>query len=160
MEVITYQLLAQLGAAFAVVASLGLVAYELKQGRDVAIAELTLSVYQAETQQFLSVLDAEAYRSGAYKIEVSGEELSWDEKKNIDRVFMGYNGITVSKYQLWKLGLLSDGEWEWEIEKLKEYWTESDLWLETLYKGAQRNPHFLKMLDSVVAEWEAEKSQE
>ena len=74
MKLPTYQFVAQIGAAFAVVASLGLVAYELKQSRELAIGELALSVYEAETNLYLTILDAEAYNRGVYKLENNGGE--------------------------------------------------------------------------------------
>ena len=147
-----------MGAALAVVVSLGLVAYELKQSRDMAIGELTLSVYLAEANQYHAVLDSESYNRAAYKLEVSGEELTWDEGKNLSRVMMSSHGIAIAKFQLWKLGLLSDGEWDWEMEKIKENWAENDLWRETMYGGNYKNEHFLKMLDKITAEWELEKA--
>ncbi len=158
MEDTTYQIFTQLGAAFTVVVSLAMVAYELKQSRDVAKAELTLSVYQAEANQYLTILDQDAYRSAVYKTEVSGDELTWDEKKNLSRVFIAYNGITASKYQLWKLGLLTDGEWEWELEKVKGNLAESELWHDAMFQGNYRNPHFLQVMDGVKAEFEAERA--
>ncbi len=45
MKLPSYQFLAQMSAAFAVVVSLGFVAYELKQARDIALAE----IYQDKT---------------------------------------------------------------------------------------------------------------
>jgi hypothetical protein len=158
MKLPTYQFVAQMGAAIAVVGSLGLVAYELKQSRDMAIGELALSVYQAEAGQYLAVLDSEAYNRAVYKKEVSGEELTWGERKNLVRIITSANGITIAKYQLWNLGLLSDGEWEWEVEKIKDNWTQLDDWRETMYTGNYRNEHFMEMLDKITAEWEVEQA--
>ena len=56
MKLPTYQFVAQMGAAFAVVASLALVAYELKQSRDLAVGELALSVYELEASIYLELL--------------------------------------------------------------------------------------------------------
>jgi hypothetical protein len=158
MRLPTYQFVAQMGAAIAVVGSLGLVAYELKQSRDMAIGELALSVYQAENGQYLVALDSEAYNRAVYKKEVSGEELTWAERKNLLRIMTSANGITIAKYQLWNLGLLSDGEWEWEVEKTKNNWTLDDQWRETMYTGNHKNKHFIEMLDKITAEWEVEQT--
>jgi hypothetical protein len=106
MKLPTYQFVAQIGAAFAVVASLGLVAYELKQSRDLAVGELALSVYDAEADLYLTILDAEAYNRGIYKMESNGGELTWDERKNYWRVMMANQANTIAKFELWKLGLL------------------------------------------------------
>jgi len=156
MKLPTYQFVAQIGAAFAVVASLGLVAYELKQSRDLAVGELALSVYDAEADLYLTILDAEAYNRGIYKMESNGGELTWDERKNYWRVMMANQANTIAKFELWKLGLLSDAEWEWSVQQMKRNWTERPEDREIMYEGNLRNPEFLEMLDKLTTEWEAE----
>lgn len=157
MKLPAYQFVTQMGAAFAVVASLGLVAYELKQTRDMAVGELALSVYEVESSVYLQVLDAEAYNRAVDKLENGGGELTWSERKNLFRVIMASNGVTIAKFQLWKLGLLSDTEWEWEVQKVKNNWTDVASWRETMYTGNYQNSEFIKMLDDVTTEWEAER---
>lgn len=157
MKLPTYQFIAQMGAALAVVASLALVAYELKQARDMAIGELALSVYELESSLYLELLDAESYNSAVNKLENGESELTWAERKNLFRVIMAGNGITIAKFELWKLDLLSDSEWQWEIEKVKSNWTDVEVWRDTMYSGNYQNAEFIKMLDEVTAEWEAER---
>ena len=157
MKLPTYQFVAQIGAAFAVIASLGLVAYELKQSRDLAIGELALSVYEAETNLYLTILDAEAYNRGVYKLENNGGELTWDERKNFWRVRMANQGITIAKFELWKLGLLSDAEWEWSVQKMKESWITDPMQREIMLEGSFQNPEFIEFLNRLTADWEAER---
>lgn len=158
MKLPAYQFVAQMGAAFAVVASLGLVAYELKQNRDLAVGELALSVYEAESSLYLEILDADAYNRGVQKIESGEDNLTWAEQKNLFRIIMASNGITIAKFQLWTLGLLSDSEWDWEVQKVKNSWSEVAVWRDTMYTGNYQNADFIRMLDSVTADWEAERS--
>ena len=66
MKLPTYQFVAQMCAAIAVVGSLGLVAYELKQSRDMAVAELMLTTYMEEKDIFLAVADIDAYNSAVH----------------------------------------------------------------------------------------------
>ena len=158
MKLPTYQFVAQMAAAFAVALSLGLVAYELKQTRDMAVGELALSVYEAESSVYLEVLDAEAYNRAVYKLENGDEELTWAERKNLFRIIMAANGITIAKFELWRLGLLSDAEWNWEVEKVKDNWNTVGEWRQTMYSGNYRNIEFIEMLDGLTAEWEAERA--
>jgi hypothetical protein len=122
MKLPTYQFAAQIVAAFTVVVSLGFVAYELKQARDVATAELTISVIAMESEITHAVLDAESYNSGIYKFEVSGEELTHMEKRDRERVaFLNLLGSD-AKHLLWSSGLLTDGEWEFERAEILRQW--------------------------------------
>ena len=109
MKLPSYQFVAQMGAAFAVVVSLGFVAFELKQARDVATAELAISVIQMEIETRLAVLDVESYNSGIYKEEVSGEELTHMERTNRYRVTDTNILRWSAKHVLWSCGLLPDG---------------------------------------------------
>ncbi len=93
MKLPTYLFVVQMGAALAVVVSLGLVAYELKLSRDMAIGELALSVYLAEANQYHAVLDSESYNRAAYKLEVSGEGQSrWFVDRDIQPTLERRNG--------------------------------------------------------------------
>ncbi len=158
MKLPPYQFVAQMGAAFAVVASLGLVAYELKQSRDLAVGELALSVYQSESSLYLDILDTDAYNRAIQKLESNEDSLTWAEEKNLQRIIMASNGITIAKFQLWRLGLLGDSEWDWEVQKIKINWSELPQWRDTMYAGNYQNADFIKMLDSITAEWEADRS--
>ena len=122
MKLPSYQFVAQMGAAFAVVVSLGFVAFELKQARDVATAELAISVIQMEIETRLAVLDVESYNSGIYKEEVSGEELTHMERTNRYRVTDTNILRWSAKHVLWSFGLLPDGEWEHTKETILTSW--------------------------------------
>ncbi|MEP0203363.1 MAG: hypothetical protein ABJ084_03855 [Halioglobus sp.] len=123
MKLPAYQFVAQISAAIAVVVSLGFVAYELKQSRDVATAELTISLLDSRAQLYLSILDVETYNRGIYKGEVSGEELTYMEKKNRTRVRSAEWIRASAQHLLWESGLLAEGEWEWERSVILDIWT-------------------------------------
>jgi len=130
----TYQFIGQMLAALGVIISMGMVAYELKLSRDVAIAELMQEQYHAYSQTYMDVLDVEAYNRAAYKFEVSGEELTWAERKNSDRVDIRTLFIFMGQFHLWEMGLLKDGEWEDTEQDIKAMLasdtTTSELWKE------------------------------
>lgn len=160
MKLPTYQFLAQMGAAFAVVVSLGFVAFELKQARDVATAELSLAVIAMEAEDHRSILDAKSYNSYVYKTEVSGEELTHMEKKNRDRVFRGEVTQTKAKYVLWESGLLADGEWEYQRLAMLNWFSDRphtrpkpSLVDDDAYFGRKS---FDRVVRSLWAQWKAE----
>jgi hypothetical protein len=123
MKLPAYQFLAQMSAALAVVVSLGFVAYELKQSRDLAVAELLQETYLARAQTNIYVLDVDAYNSAYYKEAVSGEELTWLEKKAFDRVMQYEIALIATEFHLWEMGLIRDGEWEEREAMIKFYMT-------------------------------------
>ena len=95
--------------------------YELKQSRDLAVAELLQHSYLAYAESNINVLDVEAYNSGSYKLMVSGEELTWAEQKNMDRVREYDAAILAAEFHLWEMGLIRDGEWEDREAMIKFY---------------------------------------
>lgn len=125
MKLPTYQFVAQMCAAFAVVVSLGFVAYELKQSRDLAVAELLQEMHFARAQANLDVLDVEAFNRAVYKLLVSGEEYTWVEKKNLERVMSFDSELLRAEFHLWEMGLTRDGEWE-EREAMLKFWMAPD----------------------------------
>jgi len=112
MKLPSYQFFAQMAAAFAVVVSLGFVAYELKLARDVAKAE----VYQQRTamdQNYrLHMLDAEATRKAVRKLRNGEEALSEDEIADLlyeaDTAIMSAENV----FYQYQLGLLDEEEWK------------------------------------------------
>jgi hypothetical protein len=123
MKLPTYQLVAQMAAAFAVVVSLVLVAYELKLSRDLGMADLYLQraamlvEYKMDTYQNEILNDA-------YKQKV--EDPASLTKEQIDRmtwdadIVMTYNEAA---FQTNALGVLPESEWlsvESSVEKLAE----------------------------------------
>ncbi|TDG12853.1 hypothetical protein E2F43_14940 [Seongchinamella unica] len=158
MKLPTYQFVAQMAAAAAVVISLALVAYELKLSRDTAVGELAVSVHELEASVYLEVLDVAEYNKAIYKLENNEEELTWSEHKNLFRIVMTSTGIATAKYELWKLGLLSDAEWEWEVRKIKDNWSNLEIWRELMYSGNYKNDEFIQLLDEITTEWEAERA--
>ena len=111
MKLPSYQFLAQMSAALAVVISLGFVAYELKLARDIAKAE----VYQQRTaidQNYrLHMLDARAARKAERKLKRGKEALSEDEIDVLvyqaDTAIMSAENV----FYQYQLGLLDKEEW-------------------------------------------------
>lgn len=160
MKLPTYQFAAQMAAAFTVVASLALVAYELKQARDVATAELSLAVIAMEAEDLRSVLDVKSYNSFIYKSEVSGEELTHMEKKNRDRVFRSDVVQVHAKFILWESGLLAEGEWQHQRLRILRWFSirphtrpKPSLVDEEVYFGRKS---FARELRSIWEQWKAE----
>ena len=70
---------------------------------------------------------------------------------------MANQGITIAKFELWKLGLLSDAEWEWSVQKMKESWITKPMQREIMLEGNFQNPEFIELLNRLTADWEAER---
>lgn len=127
----TYQFIAQMFAATGVIISMGFVAYELKQSRDIAIAELNLEQSYATAEFFLTLIDAEAWRSAEIKRVVSGEELNLEERQAIVTAYVHTQMLRNNNWMLNELGLGREGEWSASEEEIKadmadpiyfEYW--------------------------------------
>lgn len=110
MELPTYQFMAQVSAALAVVISLGFVAYELKLSRDIAKAE----VYQERTAMDqawrMHLFDPKAAMEANRKHKL-GHEITEGEMglivQTADIAIMSAENVSF-QYQL---GLLDEGEW-------------------------------------------------
>ncbi|MEH6587764.1 MAG: hypothetical protein V7720_14475 [Halioglobus sp.] len=122
MKLPTYQFVAQMAAAFAVVASLGLVAYELKLSRDIAKADVYQQNVVMDQNVVLQLFDAEAFRDAARKRDL-GEDLSKKELnlfvKRADISMLNAENVL---YQH-KLGLLDKEDWA--------VWTHAMEWMLT-----------------------------
>ena len=98
-------------AALVVAASLGLVAYELKQSRDIAAAELTISTQARNAETKLFLVRPEIYASAREKL-IEGIELTTEEAFTyatvIDVTMMNIDSV----YLLYTQGLLAEGEWQ------------------------------------------------
>ena len=132
MKLPTYQFVAQMSAALAVVVSLGFVAYELKLSRDIAVAE----VYQARVamDQALRMYssDPNALRE-AFRKERRGEEPSKDDvMASVMQTDLHMTSPENVFFQ-YQIGLLDEDEWsvwkhnmEWmlNIPCYREYFEE------------------------------------
>ena len=152
-----YQWIGQMLAATAVAVSLGFVAFELKQSRDVAIAELTLSLQAVTRDSWLVGLDSDIYNAALIKLN-KGDELTPVELDIANRAFNAANTISQTKFHLWNLGLLSEGEWEWEVKRIKAYMAEpdADSWWDIENWGANEN--YLQMLRELKAQVRMEQA--
>lgn len=102
----TYQFIAQMFAASGVIVSLGFVAYEMKQSRDIAVAELNLQQSYYAAEYFLALTDTDAWRSAEIKRQISGEELNLEERQAIAT---GYMPVNLGRYNNWMLAELGFG---------------------------------------------------
>ncbi|MEP0202971.1 MAG: hypothetical protein ABJ084_10240 [Halioglobus sp.] len=98
-------------AAFGVIFSLGLVAYELKQSRDTAAAELSMSLISERREIFLAALEPDALNSALDKLK-TGKEWTDVERRNYYRYQDSFIGLYHQAFILWSTGLLASGEWE------------------------------------------------
>ena len=158
MKLPAYSLVAQMAAAFTVVASLVLVAYELKQSRDLASAELTISVLTLEIDKYELVMDVEAYNRAVEKklLDIPHFELSVMERRNLYRFYAIDLAHWEMKHLLFENGLLAEGEWEATRSMIKREW-EFNLYT-TPWSGNfdSRRAAFAEELTSVWEEWKAE----
>jgi hypothetical protein len=110
----SYQFFSQMGAAFAVVASLALVAYELKLNREVAMAQ----IYQERTaiisDRIIGTMGIEAFQQALIKQSVSeAEQRLLDDDQLVSLLF-----IDNTHYQ-YTLGLIPEEEWAVVLAGLK-----------------------------------------
>ena len=111
MKLPSYQFFAQMSAAFAVVVSLGFVAYELKLARDIGKAEVYLQRTTLDQNYRLTMLDAEATREAERKLASGGEPLS---EEDIDHLLYQVDTAIMSAenvFYQYQLGLLDREEW-------------------------------------------------
>jgi hypothetical protein len=134
MKLPNYQWLSQMAAASAVVVSLGLVAYELKQSRDLAEAE----IYQQRTGQWLDIIlsrySAEQYRDAMNRVRFDPKSVTREDEGVLrDAMYARFTFYENIHFQ-YQLGLLSGEEWEATLVSLAEdvslpcfdFWDESE----------------------------------
>lgn len=115
----TYQFFAQMFAATGVIISLGFVAYELKQSRDLAVAELNLQQTYGAAEFHKTVLDEENYRSGFTKLNFTGEELTLEETEAIYQAEAYSTMMHYNNWMLDQMGLSQEGEWRANAAHIK-----------------------------------------
>jgi hypothetical protein len=158
MKLPTYQFIAQIAAAFAVVASLALVAYELKQSRDLASAELTISVLALEMDKYELVMDVEVYNQALEKVFMDTPflELSTMERHNLWRFYMMDLSHWELKHLLFENGLLVEGEWEATRNIIKAEWASRPYLTPRSGNFDSRRSAFAEEMMSIWEEWKAE----
>lgn len=111
MKLPTYQFVAQMLAACGVMFSLGLVAYELKQSRDIAIAD----VYQARSAMWLdyasSMYSPEQYEAAVIKQEDPEEKLSPFDIEVLSNVTSNAFTYFENVHFQYQQGLITEEEW-------------------------------------------------
>jgi len=114
MKLPYYQFFAQMGAAFAVVASLALVAYELKLNREVAMAQIYQDRTAMISDHIIGTMGIEAFQQALSKQSVSeAEQRLLDDDQLVSLLF-----VDNTHYQ-YTLGLIPDEEWTVVLAGLK-----------------------------------------
>jgi hypothetical protein len=111
MKLPTYQFVAQMGAAFAVVASLALVAYELKLNRDMAMADVYQQATAMAVEYQASMLSNERLQDA---LETNREDPSQLSKRELLLVLGYLDGWVWQKeadYYQYTIGMIDDTEW-------------------------------------------------
>jgi hypothetical protein len=158
----TNQWISQLMAALVVAVSLGLVAYELKQSRDIAATELTLSTQARDAEQSLFLVRPEIYASAREKLLDGAEpsELTTEEHFAYWTIVDVRRQIFDSIHLLYTKGLVVEGEWEQTRGYLKHMIQHDPFWTEVVdpetYYG---RPEMLAELREIWAEIEAENPE-
>ena len=134
MKLPSYQFVAQMGAAFAVVASLALVAYELKLNRELAMAQ----IYQERTailiDHIIGTMGIEAFQQA-----LSKQSVSEAEQRLLDDDLQALLLFDDNTHYQYTLGLIPEEEWAVVLEATKdrardivddghllEYWNETN----------------------------------
>ncbi|MEP4148256.1 MAG: hypothetical protein ABJL54_13640 [Halioglobus sp.] len=120
MKIPTYQFVAQMAAAFAVVVSLGLVAYELKLSRDLGMAEMMLTRINSDNDLTVALMGIDPFNRALKKLNVTREELTWEEQSAYDEAMNARILTWYSDFNLWNMGLLSQEEWDLIERVIKE----------------------------------------
>ena len=162
MKLPPYQLISQMMAALVVAASLGLVAYELKQSRDIAATELTLSTQARDADQSLFLVRPEMYASARDKLLNGAEpsELSTEEYFAYWTIVDVRRQIFQSVHLLHTKGLVTEGEWEATRAYLKHMILNNPFWAEVVDpESLTSSPEYLAELREIWAEIDAENPQ-
>lgn len=148
MKLPTYQFIAQMSAAFAVVVSLGFVAYELKLARDIALAQ----IYQDKTELIMNIntasVDPSALLSATIKLDTSPDTLDFED------VYLLYGelGAKFSYYEnnhfLYQHGMVTE-------EQLATIWSE----IESLFRRSELNRDYW-IMSSEDGAWRESFTQE
>lgn len=154
MKLPTYQFVAQMGAAFAVVVSLGFVAYELKQARDIALAE----VYQQKTalniENVTANIDSPALLDAYLKL--------WESPDTLEiRDFMLLIGDLSAQFSYWEnnhflyqLGMITEEQMNTIRAMISSTLSDNysrHYWMATSKNGAWRKS-FAAEVNRIVAE--------
>lgn len=158
MKLPGYEFVAQIAAAFAVTVSLALVAYELKQSRDLASAELTISVLAVEIDKYELVMDVDLYNQALEKtfMDTPFLELSMMEKHNLIRFYSIDLAHWELKHLLFENGLLVEGEWEATRNIIKAEWESRPHLTPSSGSFDSRRAAFAAEMMSIWEEWKAE----
>ena len=111
MKLPTYQFIAQMSAAFAVIVSLGFVAYELKQARDIALAEIYQQRSMMAIELTMSLYTAEQVQTAFAEMRSDNPQLTEAQRdvleNQLDATFVYYENVHFQN----QLGMVTEEEW-------------------------------------------------
>ena len=105
----TYQFVAQMCAALAVVVSLGFVAYELKLNREMAMADIYAQSVATAVDYHAQMMSNEVLQNSRGK---STSEISKQELRMHVAEWMGWMWMKEAHFFQYKVGMIDDIEWE------------------------------------------------
>jgi hypothetical protein len=153
MKLPAYQFIAQMSAAFAVVASLGFVAYELKQARDIALAE----IYQHKTELMMglnmALADYPELLDAQLKLNESPEKLEEREMYLLFSRFSASMSYFENNHFLYLYGMVTEEQMDtiraeigrWFDNQLYRQW-----WIDSSIRGSWR-ASFAAEVDRILA---------
>lgn len=138
-----------MGAALGVIFSLGLVAYEMKQARDVAMADLYQQRADMSQERFLAYFDGTEYFK-AMDLYADGKKLSFRQESMLLIAYQVSFSSLDSKHYQWELGLVPDEEWIKERSGITSELQESELARKAWDNGAGYRQSFVVHVQSLA----------
>ncbi|NKC00277.1 MAG: hypothetical protein GKR90_17575 [Pseudomonadales bacterium] len=102
---------------FGVIAGLAFVGFELKQSRDIAVAQMYQDRAALDIQIRTYFAPSEAVYSAFTKFQ-DGKELTAQERTSIERAFGNILIYWESNHQLYEMGMLDEEHWTASIESM------------------------------------------
>ncbi len=142
MKLPSYQFLAQMGAACAVIVSLGFVAYELKQARDIALAQ----IYQDKSELIMSLnlapLEYPELRDSSFKLWTSPEKLEERDLHILHSHFLAFLSYYENNHFLYQRGMITEEQMDTIRKEIAGWFNDNELyrhyWIESSERGSWR----------------------
>ena len=155
MKLPTYQFLAQMSAALAVVVSLGFVAYELKQARDIALADIYQQRSMMAIELQMSLYTAEQVQTAFAEIRSGNPQLTWAQRdvleSQVDTTFTYFENVHFQN----QLGMVTEEEWlstrelikgRFRVRCVEDWWNRID---KSTYRSS-----FVSVVDELLSSME------
>ena len=155
MKLPTYQFVAQMGAAFAVVVSLGFVAYELKQARDIALAEIYQQKSALIVDLNMSAAEYPELLEANLKLETSPDSLELSDFYLLRGEFAAFLSYYENNHFLYQYGMITQEQWN-TIRVEISLWLNANefyraYWMRSSKRGSWR-ASFAKEVDDILAD--------